>query len=153
MQQMSNIDPPQASTPPATPPVPAPESQPAVSAEERQWAMIAHLSALLGGVVTGGWGHSMACFIGPLIVWLIKKDTLPFVDDQGKEALNFNITVLIVFVLLALFSVMTLGIGLLIAVPAYLVVALLWLVFTIVAAIKSHEGVAYRYPFALRLIK
>ena len=78
---------------------------------------------------------------------------MPFVDDQGKEALNFNITVTIVFVVLFLFSVMTLGIGLIIALPAYLVVAVLWLVFTIIAAIKSHEGVAYRYPFALRLIK
>ena len=153
---MSDIDP----VPPAAPP----ESQPpslavstphanGVSAEERQWAMIAHLSALLGGVVTAGWGHSLAGFVGPLIVWLIKKDTMPFVDDQGKEALNFNITVGIVFVVLALFSVMTFGIGLLIALPAYLVIALLWLIFTIIAAIKSHEGIAYRYPFALRLVK
>ena len=150
---MSDIDPvPPTPSPPATPPVPGPNAN-GVSAEERQWAMIAHLSALLGGLVTGGWGHSMACFVGPLIVWLIKKDTMPFVDDQGKEALNFNITVTIVFVVLFLFSVMTLGIGLIIALPAYLVVAVLWLVFTIIAAIKSHEGVAYRYPFALRLIK
>jgi uncharacterized Tic20 family protein len=150
---MNDTDP----VPPATPPTPAhsvPDPQHGgVSAEERQWAMIAHLSALLGGVATGGWGHSLACFVGPLIVWLVKKDTMPFVDDQGKEALNFNITVTIVFVILALFSVMTLGIGLIIAIPAYIVIALLWLVFTIVAAIKSHEGVAYRYPFALRLIK
>ncbi len=122
-------------------------------AEERQWAMIAHLSALFGGVVTGGWGHSLAAFVGPLIVWLIKKDTMPFVDDQGKEALNFNITITIVFVALFLFSLMTFGIGLIIALPAYLVVAVLWLIFTIIGAIKSHEGVAYRYPFALRLIK
>ena len=153
---MSDIDPssptptPASAPPPTTAPVPHPSGIPA---EERQWAMIAHLSALLGGVVSGGWGHSLACFVGPLIVWLIKKDTMPFVDDQGKEALNFNITIAIVFVLLALFSVMTLGIGLILALPAYFVIAILWLVFTIVAAIKSHEGVAYRYPFALRLIK
>jgi len=150
---MSDIDP----VPPVSPPsalVPAPDSQGnGVSAEERQWAMIAHLSALLGGVVTGGWGHSLAAFVGPLIVWLIKKDSMPFVDDQGKEALNFNITITIVFVALFLFSLMTFGIGLIIAVPAYLVVAVLWLILTIIAAIKSHEGVAYRYPFALRLIK
>ena len=153
---MSDIDPvpPASSPPPASPPVPVPERQASgVSAEERQWAMIAHLSALLGGVATGGWGHSLGCFIGPLIVWLIKKDSMPFVDDQGKEALNFNITVTIAFVVLALFSVMTLGIGLIIALPAYFVIALLWLIFTIIAAIKSHEGVAYRYPFTLRLIK
>jgi uncharacterized Tic20 family protein len=132
-----------------TPP-PAPTGTP--SAEERQWAMFAHLSALLGGVLTGhlfGWG----CFLGPLIIWLVKKDTMPFVNDQGKEALNFNITLAIVGVALLVFSIMTIGIGLLIAIPAGVVVGIGWLVFTIIAAIKANEGVAYRYPFSIRLIK
>lgn len=152
---MSDIDPvPPASPPSATPLVHAPDAQVSgVSSEERQWAMIAHLSALLGGVVTGGWGHSLACFVGPLIVWLIKKDSMPFVDDQGKEALNFNITVGIVFLALTVFGFLTLGIGFLFIWPLYLILALAWLILAIIAAIKSHEGVAYRYPFALRLIK
>jgi uncharacterized Tic20 family protein len=124
-----------------------------ISAQERQMAMFAHLSALLGGIVTAGWAGSVGCFIGPLVIWLVKKDTMPFVDDQGKEALNFNITVGILFLALLLLSIMTLGIGLIIAVPAWIVIGIAWLVLTIIASIKANEGVAYRYPFALRLIK
>ncbi len=131
-------------------PPPAPGGD--VSAEQRQWAMFAHLSALVGGLLTsvvGGWGT----FAGPLIVWLIKKDTMPFVDDQAKEALNFNITVAIIALVMTLMTVMTLGIGIIFTGPILVIVGIAWLVLTIIAAIKANEGVAYRYPFALRLIK
>ncbi|HEY5613467.1 MAG TPA: DUF4870 domain-containing protein [Lysobacter sp.] len=124
-----------------------------LSSEERQWAMFAHLSALVGGILTSGWAGSLGCFIGPLIIWMVKKDSMPFVDDQGKEALNFNITVGIVFLALLLLSIMTLGIGLIIAIPGWIIVGIAWLVFTIIAGIKANEGVAYRYPLTLRLIK
>src|SRR5690606_24727412 len=79
----------ETATPPPEPPPVAPGTP---SAEERQWAMFAHLSALVGGILTSGWAGSIGCFIGPLIIWLVKKDTMPFVDDQGKEAPNFHIT-------------------------------------------------------------
>jgi uncharacterized Tic20 family protein len=125
----------------------------APSAEERQWAMFAHLSALLGALLTGAFGGGWGCFIGPLVIWLIKKDTMPFVNDQGKEALNFNITVAIAAVILVLISLMTFGIGLIIAIPLWIIIGIGWLVFTIMAAIKANEGVRYRYPFTLRLIK
>lgn len=115
--------------------------------------MFAHLSALLGAIVTGAFGGGWGCFIGPLVIWLIKKDTMPFVNDQGKEALNFNITVAIAFVVLFLLSVMTFGIGLIIAIPLWFIIGIVWLVFTIIAAIKANEGTLYRYPFTLRLIK
>src|SRR3546814_9837012 len=78
---------------------------------------------------------------------------MPFVDDQGKEALNFNITVGIAFFVLFLLAVLTLGIGLVIAIPLWIIIGIAWLVFTIIAAIKANEGVAYRYPFTLRLVK
>lgn len=123
------------------------------SADERQWAMFAHLSALAGGILTSGWAGSIGCFIGPLVIWLLKKDSMPFVDDQGKEALNFNITVGIVFVGLLLLSIFTLGLGLIIAIPAWIVIGIAWLVLTIIAAIKAHQGEAYRYPFTFRFIK
>lgn len=123
------------------------------SSEERQWAMFAHLSAILGGLVTGALGGGWGCFIGPLIIWLVKKDTMPFVGDQAKEALNFNITVAIAFVVLMVVTVMTLGIGLILTIPLWIIIGIFWLVFTIIAAIKANEGVRYRYPFALRLIK
>ena len=135
------------------PPPPSPPVTGTPSAEERQWAMFAHLSALLGAILTGAFGGGWGCFIGPLVIWLIKKDTMPFVNDQGKEALNFNITVAIAFVVLFLLSVMTFGIGLIIAIPLWFIIGIGWLVFTIIAAIKANEGVLYRYPFTLRLVK
>ena len=88
---------------------PAPAGTP--SAEERQWAMFAHLSALVGGIVTSGWAANLGFFIGPLVIWLMKKDTMPFVNDQAKEALNFAITVSIACLALLVLTVMTLGIG------------------------------------------
>lgn len=138
-------------TQPPTPPPPL-DSSGAPSAEERQWAMFAHLSALVGAILSG-WAFGVACFIGPLIIWLVKKDTMRFVDDQGKEALNFNITVGLIFLALLILSIVTFGIGLLIAVPLAVIVAIAWLVFTIIAGIKANEGVAYRYPVTLRLVK
>jgi uncharacterized Tic20 family protein len=114
--------------------------------------MFAHLSALLGGLLTsaiGGWGF----FLGPLVIWLVKKDTMPFVADQAKEALNFNITVSAIFVILLILTLFTLGLGVILTVPAMLVVGIGALVLIVMAAIKANEGVAYRYPFALRLIK
>ena len=137
-------------TPPPFNPLPADESVAAsgISAEERQWAMFAHLSALVGGLLTsaaGGWGT----FIGPLVIWLVKKDTMPFVNDQGKEALNFNITVAIICLALVLLSIVTLGIGLIIAIPAWVIVGIAWLVLTILAAVKANEGVRFRYPLTI----
>lgn len=144
---------PSSSTPPPFNPPPQDHVSGGISAEERQWAMFAHLSALVGGILTSGWAGSIGCFIGPLIIWMVKKDSMPFVDDQGKEALNFNITVALIFLALLLLSIVTLGIGLIIAIPGWIVVGIAWLVFTIIAGIKANEGVAYRYPLTLRLIK
>lgn len=141
---MSDID---GTTTPPPPPAVGP------SAEEKQWAMFAHLSALVGGILTSGWAGSIGCFIGPLVIWLVKKDTLPFVDDQGKEALNFNITVGIVFLALLILSIVTFGIGLVVAVPLWIIIGIAWLVFTIIAAVKANNGERYRYPLTLRLIK
>jgi uncharacterized Tic20 family protein len=129
-----------ASTP--TPSVPATQSS-----EERTWALIGHLSAF-SAFVTG-----IGCILGPLIVWLVKRDTLPFAADQAKEALNFNITMAIAFAALVLFTIITLGIGVLLAWPIGAVLFVGWIVLTIIAAIKANEGVAYRYPFTLRLVK
>ncbi len=112
-----------------------------VSADERLWGMIAHLSALAGFIIPFG------NIAGPLIVWMIKKDAMPFVDDQGKESLNFQITVTIAAIIAAVLIVFLIGFLLL---PA---VGLAALVFTVIAGIKANEGVAYRYPFTLRLIK
>lgn len=133
-----------------TAPPPPPSGSP--SAEDKQWGMFGHLSAL-SGVVTGGLGN----FLGPLIVWQMKKDTLPFAAEQAKEALNFNITLLIVAVVFgvigAIFTAITLGFGAILVVPLALLLGVAWLVLTIMAGMKANDGVAYRYPLTIRLIK
>lgn len=135
----------------ATTPPPAPGGTP--DTQERQWAMFAHLSAIAGGLLTSSVMGGIGCILGPLIIWLMKKDTMPFVADQAREALNFNITVAIVMLVLVLLGVGTFGVGFVVSAPLMLIVGVAALVFVVIAAIKSNEGVAYRYPFALRLVK
>ena len=129
-------------TDPVDPAVEAPEPPPGKpSSEARQWALIAHVSALLGCVLPFG------NLIGPLIVWQLKKDMDPFVDDQGKEALNFNITISIAGFVAFLLTFVVIGAILL---P---IIGIFWLVMTIVAAVKANGGEHYRYPLTIRLIK
>lgn len=118
----------------------------AASGEDRSWAMIGHLSAL-SAFITG-----FGCVLGPLLVWLIKRDTMPFAAEQAKEALNFNITVVLVGIGLWVVTIGTFFVGALLTVPLAIVLFVAWLVLTILAAIKANEGVAYRYPFTLRLV-
>ena len=119
----------------ATAPPPAPVS--AAPQEDRTLALITHLS----GIVLG--------FIVPLIIWLVNKDKADkaFLNDQAKEALNFQITLLIVYVIGIVLTVIL--IGALINLAAWVACVIL----SIMAGLKANEGVAYRYPFALRLIK
>lgn len=130
-------------TPNPTPSAPPPQAPPPsdASAEARQWAMFAHLSALIGFLIPLG------SILGPLIIWQIKKNEFAFVDDHGKEALNFQITVLIAVVVCLVLTVVLIGFLLL---PVVGVVAL---VLTVMAGIKANNGETYRYPFTLRLIK
>ena len=123
------------------------------SAEERQWAMFAHLSALAGGLLTSGWAGSIGFFIGPLIIYLTKKDTMPFVGDQAREALNFAITVSLACFALLMLTIMSLGIGIFLTLPLLMIIGIGSLIFVIIAAIKANEGTAYRYPVSLRLVK
>lgn len=111
-----------------------------ISQDEKTWGMLAHLSTLVGLIVPFG------SVLGPLVVWLIKKDTMPFAAEQGKEALNFNITVLIAFIVSAILTIVLIGFLLM------LVVGLAWLVLTILAALAANKGEAYRYPMTLRLV-
>ena len=82
-------------------------------------------------------------FVGPLIIWMIKKDEMPFVNDQGKESLNFQLTVLIAAMLI---GIPTCGVG-------AIVIGLAALVFCIIATIKANNGEYYRYPLTLRMVK
>jgi uncharacterized Tic20 family protein len=119
---------------------PAPGTAP--TENERTWGMLAHLSALTGVVV---W--LLGCIIGPLVVWLARRDSSAFVAEHAREALNFNITV--VLAALVCMLLMLVFVGFILGTALFVV----WLVFTLIAAIKASEGEHYRYPFSLRLVK
>tara|TARA_B100001093_G_scaffold55416_1_gene46985 strand:+ start:343 stop:669 length:327 start_codon:yes stop_codon:yes gene_type:complete len=88
-------------------------------------------------------------FVVPLIIYLIKKDEDAFIADQSKEALNFHITVIIAYFALIVISIITVGFGALL----FPVLGLGVLILGIIAGIKANDGVAFRYPFTIRLIK
>ena len=126
---------------PSETPVEPPEIPSLPTKDERTWAMVAHLSAFAGHFVP--FGH----IIGPLVIWLAKRDSSGFVDDQGKEALNAQISATIYAFCAAVLIVILIGFPLLLA---------LWLadvILIVVAAIAANDGRRYRYPYILRLIK
>ena len=98
-------------------------------------AMLAHLL----GIFTG--------FIGALILWLVKKDESSFITDQAKEALNFQITIAIAFFVSWILAFVLIG---MLLIPVLVIVNL---VFCILGAVAASKGQAYKYPFALRLVK
>ena len=109
-----------------------------ISTESRNWGAIGHLSAFVQFI-------GVPSLIGPLIVWLIKRDDV-FAGDQAKEALNFNISVTIYFIASLVAILLLVGI---ILVP---IVVISWFVLTIVATIKASNGEYYRYPATIRFI-
>jgi uncharacterized protein len=109
--------------------------------DDKTMGMLCHLSALAGFVIPFG------AIIGPLIVWLMKKEQSAFIDYHGKEALNFQITMAIGFLISFILIFIVIGFFLIVG------LAIFSLVMTIIAAIKANEGENYRYPISLRLIK
>jgi uncharacterized Tic20 family protein len=109
---------------------------------ERTWGMLAHLAALAGLVLP-----LIGIVLGPLAVWLTRRDESQFVGDHAKEALNFNISVLLGAIACMLLMLVFVGFVLGTALFIY------WLAMTLVAAIKASDGHTYRYPFSLRLVK
>ncbi|MAF65690.1 MAG: orotate phosphoribosyltransferase [Planctomycetes bacterium] len=109
--------------------------------EELNWAMGAHLAGLLGCLVVVG------SVVGPLVVWLVKKEESEFVADQALEALNFQITVFLLTLVCLVLTLCVVGVFLLFP----LLVA--DLVLTIMAAVAASRGERYRYPFSMRLIR
>jgi uncharacterized Tic20 family protein len=139
------------------------------SSETRTWSMLCHLSALL--MLFYSWG----AVLGPLIIWLIKRGESPEVDEQGKESLNFQITIYIISlalsIVLGLIFFGTFGLWNLFGSPLDVfsgqhillggfgiagllgVIRLLDIILVVVASIRANNGVPYRYPFNFRFIK
>jgi uncharacterized Tic20 family protein len=124
--------------PEAPPPEPAPQAQ-----NVKQWCMFVHLSALAGYVgIPFGW------ILGPLIIWLIKKDEIAEVNQHGKEALNFQIS-LSIYAIVALPLICLGGLGIIVLVA----LGIFDLVCIIIAAVKAADGQFFKYPITIRFIK
>jgi uncharacterized Tic20 family protein len=129
---------------PASPPdpaslVPVPG---APTAEERQWAMFCHLGGIVGHLLVG-FGHVVA----PLVLWLMKREQMPFVNQEGKEAVNFQLSV----------TVYAIGSGILVAfcigIPMLIALGIFDLVVVIMACIDASNGKGYKYPLCIRFIQ
>jgi uncharacterized Tic20 family protein len=109
--------------------------------EARTWGMFCHLAALLGLV------GPLLNILGPFVVWLLKKNEYTFVEEQGKESMNFQISMTLLTLLAALLIVIKIGFLLLFA------IGIVNIVFVIIASVKTSNGESYQYPFKIRFIK
>ncbi|MCF6138795.1 DUF4870 domain-containing protein [Pseudalkalibacillus berkeleyi] len=114
----------------------------ALSKEEKNWGMFIHLAAFAGYLTV-----ALGFIVGPLILWLMKKDESEYANFHGKEALNFQISFLIYGAISGLLIFVLIGFILL---P---IVALLQLIFMIIGTIRASEGTYYRYPMTIRFFK
>ena len=110
------------------------------SSDERMWAMFCHLSALSGFIIPFG------NVIAPLIIWILKKEEYPLVDDQGKEAINFQISMTIYIIASVILIIIVIGI------PLLILLGLFELIVIVIASIKANEGTRYRYPLTSRFL-
>ncbi|WP_462180971.1 DUF4870 domain-containing protein [Pseudoalteromonas gelatinilytica] len=109
--------------------------------EQRTWAMFCHLSALAGLLFPFG------SVIGPLIVWLVKKEEMPLVAEHGRKSLNFQLTMMIAYIVCFMLMFVVVGVILL---P---LVALFSLIMVVISAIKANDGKEVKYPMAIEFIK
>jgi len=123
--------------------IPSPTLETPATSDEKLWGLFLHLGGALGGF-TSFFGVPGGNIIVPLIIWLIKKDESFFLNDQGKEVLNFQICIIIITILCFATCIL---------IPFIWVPSLVALILGIVGGVKANEGVAYRYPFNFRLIK
>lgn len=109
--------------------------------QKNMWAMLCHLGAFAGYIIPFGQ------IIVPLAIWLIKKEESPLIEDQGRESLNFQISMTIYLIISVILTLIIIGFVLLIA------VAIFDIVMVIIASVKANSGQRYRYPLTIRFIK
>ena len=117
------------------------KQDPALSQDERNMGIAVQVSSFAGYIIPFG------SILGPFIVWLMKRDEMPFVDECGRNCINFKISLMIYMMISAV--LMLVGIGFLLIG----VLAIIDIVFTIIAAMKASEGVSYKYPMTIKFLK
>jgi uncharacterized Tic20 family protein len=116
------------------------------TSEERSWSVLAHLSAIIAALVSLGW----LSLLGPLIVWLVKKDSSQAVRRAAAGAFNFNLSFWLLYVVswIMIFTIILLPVGVIMLVVLFVVAA--WC--HIKGAIRSSRGETYDYPFQIRVL-
>jgi uncharacterized Tic20 family protein len=114
--------------------------QPEIAQDARNMAALCHILGLVG-------------FIGPLVIWLMKKDDHEFIDDQGKEALNFQFSIIIGYVAALVLGYISVGVSAAIGSILMLLVFVANTVLVIIAALEAGGGIRWRYPVATRFLK
>jgi uncharacterized Tic20 family protein len=109
--------------------------------QEKQWALICHLSGLSGYLIPFG------NIIIPIVIWSMKKEEMPMVDEHGKEVINFQLSITIWIIISGLLIILLVGI------PMLIVLVILQVVLVIIGALKADNGQLYKYPMTIRFIK
>ncbi len=117
------------------------KQDPALSQDERNMGIAVQVSSFAGYIIPFG------SILGPFIVWLMKRDEMPFVDECGRNCINFKLSLMVYMLISAV--LMFVGIGFLLIG----VLAIVDIVFTIIAAMKASEGVSYKYPMTIKFLK
>ena len=113
-----------------------------ISQDARRWAMLTHLMALVGLL-----GNGIGFLVGPLVVWLVKRDDDPFIDEQGQEAVNFQLTMFLALFLCSPLILIVIGI------PIMIAIGFAMFIVPIVAAVRTSNGEHFRYPLTIRFFK
>lgn len=116
----------------------------AASPEEKNWAMLSHIAAFVALIPLI---PVIGMVLGPLVVWLLKKEDMPLVAQNGVEALNFNISMFIAYCVAIILCFILIGIPILVGLIIF------HFIVTILAAIKASEGGVYKYPFSMKLVR
>jgi uncharacterized Tic20 family protein len=138
MNQPTDLPP---ESPPESQPGPPPEPQPDSDKEANQWAMFVHFSMFAGYVVP------MAGLVVPIVLWQMKKDEFPIVDEHGKVVVNWLISAVIYAIICFPLTFILIGFA------GYLALGIMSIVFPIIGGIKAGEGEVWQYPLSLKLIK
>ena len=124
------------------------EANEELSKDSRMWAMFCHLAGLAGFVIP----VVISGIIAPLIIWQIKKDEHPFIDENGKEAVNFQISISL-YMVIGIVACLVTCIGAVLIPFLAVALGIFDLVFLLIAALKANNGEHYRYPICIRFIK
>jgi len=125
------------------------QPQPMLEADARMWAMLINLVCIAGIVLSGG----LLSVVGVLVIWLVFRERSALVDFHGKQQVNVMLTGVLVAIVVTIGSIITLGIGAFVLIPAALAYGVYIFVITILAAVAANRGEYYRIPAIVRFIK